>query len=434
MSMRSTRVGFFAALNMILAAGATAQCPDAWSTRFGTNGQGTNGTVLTLHAKDGQLYAGGNFFSAGPVRANYVAAWDGRAWTRLGTGGSFGGGGLSGPVYTLGEYSGELIAGGFFSWLGGAGGPTVNNIAAWNGTSWRALGGGVTGAFRQVYATAVFQNSLIVGGSFATAGGLPAANIARWNGSQWAPLGSGTDDFVQTMAVYRDQLVVGGQFAAVEGVTRRGLAVWDGTQWSSFPGGDAGFLGMVESLYVDGDDLYVGGNFSTLGSTPVQDIARWTGSAWDPMGGGVLGVGVNAIMRRGSEIVIGGQFFQAGAVPVANLAAWSGSSWSPFAPPGTSIAVFAMSPYEDRLGTRPGLYVAGSFTEAGGVPANHISRFGPENPCPADFTCDGFLDFFDFADFVAAFEEGREGADFNLDGFADFFDFADFVGAFEAGC
>lgn len=56
--------------------------------------------------------------------------------------------------------------------------------------------------------------------------------------------------------------------------------------------------------------------------------------------------------------------------------------------------------------------------------------------CPADFNCDGFLDFFDYSDYVAAFEGGGGGleADFNGDGFVDFFDYADFVTAFEIGC
>ena len=58
--------------------------------------------------------------------------------------------------------------------------------------------------------------------------------------------------------------------------------------------------------------------------------------------------------------------------------------------------------------------------------------------CPADFNDDGFLDFFDFANFVACFEGGEcpiaRSADYNNDGFADFFDFSDFVTAFEAGC
>jgi hypothetical protein len=54
--------------------------------------------------------------------------------------------------------------------------------------------------------------------------------------------------------------------------------------------------------------------------------------------------------------------------------------------------------------------------------------------CVADFNADGFVDFFDYDDFVTAFEGGAGTADFNRDGFVDFFDYDDFVGAFEAGC
>ncbi|MDX2116600.1 MAG: GC-type dockerin domain-anchored protein [Planctomycetota bacterium] len=54
--------------------------------------------------------------------------------------------------------------------------------------------------------------------------------------------------------------------------------------------------------------------------------------------------------------------------------------------------------------------------------------------CPADFNNDGFLDFTDFDDFVAAFEAGSASSDFNGDSFLDFTDFDAFVAAFEAGC
>jgi hypothetical protein len=60
--------------------------------------------------------------------------------------------------------------------------------------------------------------------------------------------------------------------------------------------------------------------------------------------------------------------------------------------------------------------------------------------CPADFNCDGFIDFFDYDSYVACFE-GTEcpnfdplSADFNGDGFVDFFDYDAFVAAFEIGC
>jgi hypothetical protein len=57
--------------------------------------------------------------------------------------------------------------------------------------------------------------------------------------------------------------------------------------------------------------------------------------------------------------------------------------------------------------------------------------------CSADFNGDGFLDFFDYDNFVECFEIevcGGGSADFNSDGFVDFFDYDDFVLAFETGC
>ncbi len=59
-------------------------------------------------------------------------------------------------------------------------------------------------------------------------------------------------------------------------------------------------------------------------------------------------------------------------------------------------------------------------------------------PCAADFNNDGFLDFFDYDEYVECFETGvcppGVNADFNGDGFVDFFDYDAFVLAFEAGC
>ncbi|XVJ59164.1 MAG: hypothetical protein HEQ23_07095 [Tepidisphaera sp.] len=59
--------------------------------------------------------------------------------------------------------------------------------------------------------------------------------------------------------------------------------------------------------------------------------------------------------------------------------------------------------------------------------------FTVNEECPADFNGDGFVDFFDYTDFVTAFETGGD-ADFNQDGFVDLFDYSGYVSAFEAGC
>lgn len=70
----------------------------------------------------------------------------------------------------------------------------------------------------------------------------------------------------------------------------------------------------------------------------------------------------------------------------------------------------------------------------GGTTSNTVSL----SICPADFTCDGFVDAFDYDGFVAAFEEGTGpgglDADINGDGFVDAFDYDDYVTAFETGC
>ena len=49
----------------------------------------------------------------------------------------------------------------------------------------------------------------------------------------------------------------------------------------------------------------------------------------------------------------------------------------------------------------------------------------------ADFNRDGFIDGFDYDDFVGAFEEGARAADISGDGFVDAFDYDLFIGLFE---
>ena len=67
-----------------------------------------------------------------------------------------------------------------------------------------------------------------------------------------------------------------------------------------------------------------------------------------------------------------------------------------------------------------------------------FSATPPAPQCPADFNGDGFLDFFDYDDYVNCFETGvcppGKTADFNGDAFVDFFDYDDYVTAFETGC
>src|SRR3990170_4178564 len=61
-----------------------------------------------------------------------------------------------------------LVVGGSFKVAGDI---VTNNIAAWDGTAWHALGSGVTGTDPAVHALAAYNGRLIAAGSFASAGG-----------------------------------------------------------------------------------------------------------------------------------------------------------------------------------------------------------------------------------------------------------------------
>jgi hypothetical protein len=168
------------------AGGVAASRVARWNgTSWSALGAGLNGDVLALAVDgSGNVYAGGQFTTAGGVAANYVARWNGTAWNALGTGM---GPGTSTAVYALAvDGSGAVYAGGYFTTAGGV---AANYVARWNGAAWSALG---TGTNNTVLALAVDGSGTVyAGGFFNAAGGVAANRVARWNGTAWGTLGTG---------------------------------------------------------------------------------------------------------------------------------------------------------------------------------------------------------------------------------------------------
>ncbi|MEW6253392.1 MAG: hypothetical protein AB1716_22345, partial [Planctomycetota bacterium] len=421
------------------------------------------------------LYAGGGFDYAGGVPVRNVARWNGTAWAALG------GGLLGGNVYALAEFDDgrgpALYAGGSFYDFGA---PPLRRLARWDGASWSPVGGGVDAS---IGALAVFSPpggrpglyvgsetlqvaggvgcahiarwdgqefsalgdgrglgeqsragrwfddgsgpALIVAGSFRSAGTLPAPYMARWtdtgwgtlpealgatnrlrvlddgsgpalyaggawgvatwNGTVWTPLGDWFEGGVYDFCRYDDGhgpalYVVGGSYY-IGGTWIDRIAKWDGVSWSGvYYGLCCGFARGV-AVFDDGRGpaLYVCGEFRTAagGTVQVNGIARWDGRVWSGVGGGLpVSSMPHALLVHddgtGQALYMAGTFSSVGGIPANNIARWRSAQWEALGA-GVNRSAFALAEYDDGAG--PALYAGGDFTAAGGRPVSHVARW-----------------------------------------------------------
>ncbi|MBX7206724.1 MAG: hypothetical protein K1X78_00315 [Verrucomicrobiaceae bacterium] len=335
------------------------------------------GVVYALALKDGELYAGGRFTPNENADANSIAKWNGVAWQSLGSG--MGGGfSISFPVYALAVRDGELYAGGSFGTAGDVG---ANNVAKWDGSTWSALVAGIghraVGLYPSVSALVMNGVDLYVGGTFTTVGGVNASHVAKWNGSKWSPLGSGVNFIVNALAANGPDLYAGGWFTTAGGESANYVARWNGTAWSPLGSGLSGspYNTHVDALAVKDGDLYAGGEFTAAGGVTVNNIARWNGSAWSALGSGV-DAWVSSLAVTGSgNLYAGGTFATAGGLAANCIARWDGSSWFPLGS-GMSGSSSGSNPRVSALAVSGSdLYAGGWFSLAGGVNVGGIAKW-----------------------------------------------------------
>jgi len=188
------------------------------------------------------LYAAGRFDQINGVSANRIAKWDGTSWSALGNG-------IEGPnfprvrsIKVFDDGSGPaLYAAGRFDTVDGQ---AIENIARWDGTSWSALGTGITGIVGavvedlEVFNDGLNGPELYAAGEFTTAGGAPAANLAKWTGSSWTTTGTGTESFITCLHTFRDDptpsLFAGGGFASMNGQQVQKMSRLDTCEQTAF--------------------------------------------------------------------------------------------------------------------------------------------------------------------------------------------------------
>jgi hypothetical protein len=309
---------------------AQGMCQSNWIPAFGVpSPDGTDGSVRASAVFDDghgpALYVAGSFAQAGGHAGN-IQKWTGGMWLPVGS--------VNGPVYALAVYNNALYVGGAFTQAGNF---EANNLVKWDGSNWSSVGSGLSGGSSggpNVMALTTYDDgtgaALYVGGNFWYAGGVAVDNVARWNGSSWAGVGSG----------------LGGS----------------GVQY-------------VSSLTTWNSGLYAGGYFNYAGSQLVNGIAKWSGGVWSPLGSGVGGSNPTVTSIAGgivgdskSALYVGGTFTSAGGVMANRIAKWSGSAWS-------AVGSGLNGQPDDLVVNAKVLYACGQFTTAGGIAASRIARW-----------------------------------------------------------
>ena len=330
--------------------------PPAWQPGDPVAGVEWSARAMTKWDPDGAgpasslLILGGDFEVAGDVIAHKIAAWDGTSWHALGSG-------MNGTVYALAVYDGDLIAGGNFTVAGGA---SCNYIARWDGVAWQPVEDGLNG---MVLALTVYNEELYVGGEFTAAGSTSCNYAARWNSDLWQPVGGGLNNVVDALTVYNESVVVGGDFTLAGAVPCERVARWDGGSWHAL---GSGLDAQVRTLTVCDTELIAAGNFTMAGGSS-RSVARWDGVSWQPLGTGMDGP-VLTLTVYNDNLIAGGHFTTAGGVAANYVARWESNAWQPLGD-GLEQTPWALTVYNGEL------YAAGHFRTAGDAVCHHIARW-----------------------------------------------------------
>jgi hypothetical protein len=155
----------------------------------------------------------------------------------------------------------------------------VNNIAIWDGITWRSPGTTTRGANSDIYSMAIFGNQLHIGGQFTSAGGVAGTSrVARWNATTWSALTTGTNGSVRAMAVINNRLVLAGAFSSVGSLSAPGVARWTGSSWQSFAvsGQGTGPDDTAWAVTSSNGETVFGGEFNRVAGRRAWNLARWS--------------------------------------------------------------------------------------------------------------------------------------------------------------
>lgn len=262
---------------------------------------------------------------------------------------------LNGPVRAMVEWPAKrkLIVAGNFTMADGI---PVNGIASWDGEKWDSLKNVPPGMVNQIFAMAIYQDWLYVGGSFNITG--QCVHIARHGGNFWSSVTSnglfdGTTENVNALLPYKGKLYVGGDFHHVNGglLAANRIASWDGSVWDTLSSGLFGNSSACYTLTSWNNFLAVGGRFVKAGGIDCDKVALWNGSSWNSINTGNnvnSGFGrVNSLGSFGKKLYAGGNYTSIGGALALGLSVYDGQFWGITNTMGTDAS--AIEPFNGYL-------------------------------------------------------------------------------------
>lgn len=268
----------------------------------------------------GTLYIGGSFnaWNSPPSDWNTyprsIAAWNGSAWSPVGT--AFQNSNAATTIVNaiLFDRSGDMYVGGNFTTINAPG----NFVAKWNGTTWSALGSGLD---RTARALAMTPDGTLYAGGAEDIGGVCCVGLKTWNGTSWTPVAAGPNQYVFALATDRQGvLYAGGSFTTpVQGIIR-----WDGTSWSAL-GAGLSSNAVVNEIAIDADGNVYAAGTNLLSTSMSEQVAKWDGDQWSLVGGdftgGTFGTAhvYSLLIDPAGYLYAGGSFFHVDGIATGQI-------------------------------------------------------------------------------------------------------------------
>lgn len=301
-----------------------------------------------------------------------VAVWNGIIWNYLPSINLITYDGES-SVKTMMFYKDELYVAGNFESVEGITNSTY--IVKWDGNAWVSAANFTAKPKGYITALEIFNNNLIAAGHFEQVDGVFASNIAQFNGTYWNYVGvSGIKQGVEIDAEIFDihavnnSLYVGGNFASAGGDnTIRVLATWDGSVWTN----PKIFLHECHLLGDYNGQIFAYGNVDLK---PI--IYKLEGSTWVDISSPKFRIKSSLtefITYNGKLWASGSYIDQEDGNVFRSLLTYDGSDWTIVKTDNLGLEIPLYS-YPHLTHTKSGLYISGAFTSNQGVSLKYVGK------------------------------------------------------------